>query len=151
MKLGWRQAFCKNVSFLASCADVFCNNVLANVRSEPVIFQGQIFVAWGHLGNIDKGDAGLVVFENCGADKAGGNGRNVELGTNFEEQSSHGDKLSHGHAKRHILCRCGTKSDFQLQFALPCMIGQLNNFKTKPVRDLTETGSCSSSQPHMPA
>ena len=84
-----------------------------------MIFQGQIFVAWGHLGNIDKGDAGLVVFENCGADKAGGNGRNVELGTNFEEQSSHGNELSHGHAKRHILCRCRAKSDFNLEFTAP--------------------------------
>ena len=91
----------------------------ANVRSEPVTFQGWTFVVWGHFGNIDKGDASLVVLEDCGVDKACGNGLNVELGTNFQEQSAHGEKLPHGHAKHHTLCRCRTKSDFLLQFALP--------------------------------
>ena len=44
--------------------------VLANLSSEEMVLQGQIFVARGHLGDIDQRKTSLVVLKDRGSDRA---------------------------------------------------------------------------------
>ena len=55
LKLFLRQPFCENVGLLLERADVLSHNALglSNLLTEEVILELEIFVARGHLGDID--------------------------------------------------------------------------------------------------
>ena len=69
-ELGWGQALGEDVGPLLQGADILGLDpfLLADVRPEEVVLEGQVLVAWGHLGDIDQGQAALVVLEDGGPD-----------------------------------------------------------------------------------
>ena len=43
----------------------------------------------------------------------------IHLGSDLLKQSTHWEKLPHGHTKGNILCSSAAKGDFRLEFGLP--------------------------------
>ena len=74
-KLGGWEPLGENVcSLLSRRSPLGYNSLfLSDVGSEEMVLQGQVLVPWGHFGNIDQGEAALVVLKDGGADKAGCN------------------------------------------------------------------------------
>ena len=72
LELRFGQSLGENVGLLLFSTNVLGNDalVLANLTSEEVVLQGQILVARGHLGDIDQGEASLVVLKDRGSDQA---------------------------------------------------------------------------------
>ncbi len=111
----------ENIRLLLGGPNVLGNNSLrlADLSTEEMVLKGEVFVACGHLGNIDQRQTTLVVFKYSGADQAVGNEFHVQLGSEFLEQGAHGEQLPHGHTESNILRSSAAESNFSLEFAGP--------------------------------
>ena len=75
----------EDVGLLFGGLDVLGHNTIgfSNLGSEEVVFEGEVLVLGGHLGDIDQGEASLVVLKDSGADQACGQQLQVQLGAHL--------------------------------------------------------------------
>ena len=111
----------EDVRLLLGGPNILSHDALAfaDVGAKEVVLEGQVFVACGHLGDVDKCQTSLVVLKDSGADQALGDELHVEPGSNLLEKGTHGEKLPHGHAKCDVLRSSGAESDLRLKLACP--------------------------------
>jgi hypothetical protein len=111
----------ENVGALFQSIDVLGFNALflANVGAEEVVLEGQVLVAWGHLGDIDQRQATLIVLKHSRSNQTVLDECKVQLGSNLLEQGPHGEQLPHGHAEGHVLSSSGGQADLILQLGGP--------------------------------
>jgi hypothetical protein len=111
----------ENVDALFQSVDVLGFNalLLSKVGPEEVVLEGQVLVAWGHLGDIDQRQAALVILKHSRSNKTVLDECQVQLGSNLLQQGPHGEQLPHGHAEGTILSSSGRETDLILQFGGP--------------------------------
>ena len=92
LKLSLGEALGENIHFPLLGTNVLGDHSLglANLAAEEVVLEGQILVPRGHLGDIDKRQATLVVFEDSRSHESVLDKSHVQLGTNLLEESTHG-------------------------------------------------------------
>ena len=73
-----------------------------------------MFVASGHLGNIDTTETRLVVFKDSGENQAFFDHGEFHTFRDFEKKCPHRNQFSHGHAEGNIFGRSGAQSDVSL-------------------------------------